>query len=115
MTTAYRSKLWLEKNGWKAEVVEHRRGRFRYDLFGAFDVMAIRKYPDGRGEVLLVQAFEDRDAKKHRHWWDKDIVKMFQSAPITVATMSWKKVGGRWNKPRIAGLLGNENSLSPLP
>ena len=59
MTTAYRSKLWLERYGWTAAVVEHRRGKFRYDLWGVADVVALPPAKGGTG-ALFVQAYLDQ-------------------------------------------------------
>ena len=61
VTTAALSRDWLRKNGWIAEVVEHRAGNFRHDMFGFADVMAY--HPDK--SILLVQAYRKGAEKDH--------------------------------------------------
>lgn len=64
-TTAERSRDFMRKEGWHAEVVEHRLGSFiRRDLFNVADVLA---YKEGEG-ILMIQAFRDRDSSKHSHF-----------------------------------------------
>ena len=63
MTTAARTRDLLRRLGWRAEVVEHRRGRFlRVDLFGFADVEAFRPHPPG---ILLVQAYQRGKERQH--------------------------------------------------
>lgn len=61
VTTASRSRDYLRQQGWIAEVVEHRAGNFRQDLFQFADVMA---YGQSKG-ILLVQAYDKYRVKDH--------------------------------------------------
>lgn len=63
VTTAARSRDFLRKLNYIAEVCEHRRTSFiRVDLFGVADVIAV-----GHGEIILVQAYHKSAAKDHLH------------------------------------------------
>ena len=61
-TTAARSKDYKRKLGFRAEVVEHRRGRFRHDLFDFGDVMAF-----GNRKIIIIQAYLKSAMKLHQH------------------------------------------------
>lgn len=65
VTTAARSRDFMRKRGYTAEVVEHRRGQFiRIDMFGIADVMAFND-----DTITLVQAYRaDKEGiDKHAH------------------------------------------------
>lgn len=63
-TTAARSRNYMRRLGYTAEVVEHRIGSFmRVDLFGVADVLA---YKPGEG-IILIQAYRDSKSTKRRH------------------------------------------------
>ena len=42
LTPTTRTIRWLEAQGWLADIVERQTGRVKHDLFGMFDVLAIR-------------------------------------------------------------------------
>lgn len=90
VTTAYRSKLRLEEQGWDAAVVETRHGKFRMDLFKTFDVLAFHRHHG----ILMVQAYEHKAWKGHAHLTaEHSVIK------------AWLDAGGLfchhvWHRPR---------------
>lgn len=75
VTTAARSRDYMRKLGFIAEVVEHRVGSFiRKDLFDFADVLC---YKPDEG-IILIQAYQKSATKEHDHlnlsnekirWW----------------------------------------------
>lgn len=97
MTTAYRSCLYERKLNHTAEVVEHRRGSFvRHDLFGVFDVLAIKG-----GRVVGIQAFADSKQNREDHtavFAERgNFLAEWKRAGCGVEWHHWKKhSNGRW-------------------
>ena len=106
MTTAYRSKLWLERYGWTAAVVEHRRGKFRYDLFRIVDVVAIP--PEGSQGILFVQSYLDtaRDRERHKGMdCNHEIIQKILKSGSFFVHHRWSKNRGVW-RVRILDMKG---------
>lgn len=55
MTPNYRTQAWLSALGWKADIVERRRGPTSKDLFGLFDVVALAPDREPISGVLGIQ------------------------------------------------------------
>lgn len=89
MTTAAKSRDYLRKQGWTAEVVEHRQGKFRMDLFGIADVLAFKP---GTG-ILFVQAYQSGREKEHA-WIDRSnyVVEGLRDCDALVHHHIWKQV-----------------------
>lgn len=87
MTSAYRTALWLRKQGFTAHVVEHTYGGLRHDLAGVGDVLAWAPK-----QILLIQAYQDdqRARDKHRH--------LDANHPVI---KSWTEAGGRFVHVRL--------------
>ena len=106
VTSAYRSKLYMEKEGWISEVVEHRQGCFhRTDLFGFGDVIAFSRDVG----ILLIQAYYKGAAKQHIKLWPKTnkLIREWVKAGGLFEHQVWyrekKSVDGRkpWKVKRI--------------
>lgn len=100
MTTAARSRDWLRKQGYVAEVVEHRYGKWRKDLLDIGDTLALPPLPhDGPVGILLVQAHLDskRNREKHAHLnAAHPMVLHWKAVGGLFHHHRWKKVSGRW-------------------
>lgn len=95
MTTAYRSCLHLRAQGYIATVVEHRRGKYRYDLFGIGDTLAITP----AGKKILVQAYIDNPSEMRKHSQltiEHPMVKAWCSDGSVFRHDLWKKRKNVW-------------------
>lgn len=61
VTSAYRSVLAMRKLGYHSETTEHRNGKFRKDLFDAFDAIAFK----ANEPVIFIQAYLKGREKEH--------------------------------------------------
>lgn len=94
-TTAGRSRDWLRKQGSLAEVVEHRRGKWRIDLMGLWDVLAV----DRQG-VIVIQSYLDTKANRLSHaarfTAAGSTLQYLRASKVRMQEHRWKKRRGRW-------------------
>lgn len=93
-TTAARSRDWLRKEGWIAEVVEKRSGSFvRRDLYDFGDVLA---YKPGVG-ILIAQGYLYNAAKDHELLFPEtnEKIKGWLESGGLFWHMSWRMIGKR--------------------
>lgn len=89
-----RSLAYLREQGYKVAIVEHwnPHARIRVDLFGIFDLLAIR-----RGEVLGVQVTASGVSERIRKITDHEMTPFIREANIRVLVHGWRKnAAGKW-------------------
>src|SRR3990167_8497310 len=97
-TTAARSRDYLRTKGYVDAVVEHRSGKFRFDLFGIGDTIAlpVPLHPKG---ILLVQAYLNTKRNREKHAMfdlSHPMVLRWRAVGGRFEHHRWKKVKGRW-------------------
>lgn len=87
-----RSALELERRGYTVDVAECRNGYVSRDLFGMFDLVALRD-----DETLGVQVTDASHVAAHvRTIAEAPAVGAVREAGWTIVLHGWQKVAGRW-------------------
>ncbi len=97
MSPNARSKSLLESDGFLVDIVQQRVTRLlTRDLFGIFDLVAVRE-----GVTLAVQATtSDHAADRRRKVLASPALAAVRSAGWTIEVHSWRKARGRWQCKR---------------
>jgi hypothetical protein len=87
-----RSVLELEHRGYTVDVAECRNGRVARDLFGMFDLVALRG-----SETVGVQVTDASNLARHvRTIAEAPTVDAVREAGWTIVVHVWKRIDGRW-------------------
>ena len=82
----------LEAEGYRADIVERRKGPVTKDLFGIIDVLAVRE-----GETLAVQVTSRSNVSTRlRKIADSDSIADIRAAGWTVHVHGWDKRNGEY-------------------
>jgi hypothetical protein len=92
MGPSARSTALLAADGWLVDTVERQCGPIKRDLFGAFDLLAIRDTATLAVQVTTASHAADRRAKVLR----SPLLGRIRAAGWVLELHSWRKTHSRW-------------------